>query len=89
LHLGVFRRLENPFVLGILEAYWDAYEEIGLNLYADYDYLQEVWQYHQKMVAAICAGDIDAGYDALIEHTDMLYHRVDNNSSGESVISYG
>src|SRR6185436_1438768 len=26
LHLRIFRRLENPFVTGILEAYWDAYE---------------------------------------------------------------
>jgi DNA-binding FadR family transcriptional regulator len=75
LHLTIFRRLENPFVLGILEAYWLAYEAVGLNVYAGYEYLQQVWQYHQEMVDAICAGDLEAGYHALVEHKDLLYHR--------------
>ena len=39
LHLTIFRRLENPFVQGIFEAYWEAYEAIDLNLYSDYEYL--------------------------------------------------
>jgi len=75
LHLTIYRRLDNPFVLGIIEAFWDAYEAAQFNLYADYGYLQEVWNYHQQMVDAICSGDFDAGYRALIEHTDLLYHR--------------
>lgn len=75
LHLGIFRRLDNTFVLGILEAYWEAYEAVGLNLYAGYDYLQGVWEYHQRMVDAISSGDFDAGYQALVEHKDLLYHR--------------
>jgi len=75
-HLSIFRRLDNPFVLGILEAYWEAYEAVGLNVYADYDYLKEVWNYHQQMVDGISAGDLDAGYQALVEHTDLLYHRL-------------
>jgi DNA-binding FadR family transcriptional regulator len=75
LHMAIYQRLDNPFVLGILEAYWEAYEAVGLNMYADYDYLQQVWNYHQRMVDAICAGDFDAGFDALTEHKDLLYHR--------------
>lgn len=76
LHLRVYSRLENPFVTGILEAYWDAYEAVKLNVFAGgYEYLQEVWQYHQKMVEAICNNDPKAGYDALVAHTDLLYHR--------------
>lgn len=75
LHMAIYRRLDNPFVLGMLEAYWEAYEEIGLNMYADYDYLQQVWDYHQRMVDAICSGDFDLGYEALTEHKDLLYHR--------------
>jgi DNA-binding FadR family transcriptional regulator len=76
LHLTIFNRLENPFVTGILEAYWDAYEAVGLNVFAGgYDYLQEVWQYHQEMVEAICNGNYKAGYEALVKHTDLLYHR--------------
>jgi DNA-binding FadR family transcriptional regulator len=75
LHLCIFSRLENPFVLGVLEAYWEAYEAVGLNVYTDYHYLQQVWTYHQKMVDAICAGEFEAGFQALEEHKDLLYHR--------------
>ncbi len=75
LHLTIYRRLDNPFVLGLLEAYWEAYEAVGLNLYAGYEYLQEVWRYHQRMVDAIGAGDFEAGYRALVEHTDLLHQR--------------
>lgn len=76
LHLLVYSRLENPFVTGILEAYWDAYEAVGLNVFAGgYDYLQDVWKYHEQMVEGICNGNYEAGYDALVKHTDLLYHR--------------
>jgi DNA-binding FadR family transcriptional regulator len=75
LHLLIYRRLDNPFVLGLLEAYWDAYEAVGLNVYADYQYLNEVWKYHESMVQSICDGDYEGGYKALIEHTDLIYHR--------------
>jgi DNA-binding FadR family transcriptional regulator len=75
LHLLVYRRLNNIYVMGILEAYWDAYETVGLNVYTDYTYLQNVWHYHQIMVEAICSGDYDAGYQALLEHTDLIFHR--------------
>jgi len=75
LHLSIYRKLDNPFVFGILEAYWEAYEAVGLDLYTDISYLEHVWDYHEKMVEAICANDIDRGYKALIEHTDLLYER--------------
>lgn len=75
LHLAIYRRLENPFVTGILEAFWEAYEAFGLNLYADYKYLERVWIYHQEMVDAISAGDMERGYQALIVHKDLLHHR--------------
>lgn len=76
LHLLIYKRLENPFVTGILEAYWEAYEAVGLNVFAgDYAYLQEVWKYHQEMVESICNGNYKAGYEALVTHTDLLYQR--------------
>ena len=82
LHLTIYQRLGNPFVFGILEAYWDAYEAVGLNLYTDYVYLEQVWEYHQRMVDAIHGGDLDAGYRALIEHTDLIHHRVVPGENG-------
>ncbi|MDX1378024.1 MAG: FCD domain-containing protein [Anaerolineales bacterium] len=76
LHLLIFSRLENPFVTGILEAYWDAYESVGLNVFTGgYEYLQEVWRYHRDMVNAICEGNYEAGFEALNAHTDLLYNR--------------
>lgn len=76
LHLLIYSRLNNPFVTGMLEAYWEAYETVGLNVYAGgMDYLQEVWQYHSKMVECICNGNIQAGREALIAHTELLAHR--------------
>jgi DNA-binding FadR family transcriptional regulator len=72
LHLTIFCKLNNPFVSGILEAYWESYEAIGLNFFTDYNYLRTVWQYHETMVESICCGDFDAGHRALVEHTDLL-----------------
>lgn len=76
LHLLIYSRLDNPFVTGVLEAYWDAYEAVGLNVFAGgYEYLQEVWRYHQTMVESISEGNYKAGHEALIAHADLLYHR--------------
>jgi DNA-binding FadR family transcriptional regulator len=75
LHLTIYSRLENPFVVGLLEAYWLAYEAVGLNVYADYSYLESVWNYHEQIVLAILKGDDEAGYQALVEHTGLLQNR--------------
>ena len=75
LHLSIYQRLNNPFVTGVLEAYWDAYEAFGLNMYRDISYLHVVWDYHRKMVDAINIGDLAAGYRALTDHTRLLQRR--------------
>jgi DNA-binding FadR family transcriptional regulator len=87
LHLTIYRQLDNPFVSGILEAYWDAYEAVGLNLYADYHYLEEVWSYHQRMVDAICSGFLDDGFKALVEHNDLIRHRIVHDENGRTSIA--
>jgi len=75
LHLTIFRRLNNPFVKGLLEAYWDAYEAEGLSVFSDYDYLHEVWTYHEGIVEAIIAGEVDKAHQLLIQHTKLLQRR--------------
>ena len=75
LHLTIFRRLNNPFVVGLLGAYWDAYEAVELNTFADLGYLQAVWTYHDRIVAAICAGEYAEGKRLLIEHMQLLSAR--------------
>ena len=80
LHMLIYQRLENPFVTGLLEAYWEAYEAVGLNVFTGgLSYLQEVWDYHSQMVEAICNGNPEAGYQALVQHIDLLYHRPETN----------
>jgi DNA-binding FadR family transcriptional regulator len=81
LHMVIYRRLENPFVTGLLEAYWDAYETVGLNVFTGgLSYLEEVWEYHTQMIQAICNDNYEAGYQALVQHTDLLYHRPETES---------
>jgi len=79
LHLTIYQRLNNPFVTGILQSYWDAYETVGLNFFTDYNYLTEVWTYHQKMVDAICANDVEGGFKALSEHTDLIHQLISSS----------
>ena len=75
LHLTIYGRLQNPFVKGLLEAYWEAYEAVGLSVFSDYTYLREVWTYHENIVNAIIAGDFDKGYQLLVQHTALLRNR--------------
>ena len=75
LHLAIFSRLDNPFVQGLLTAYWDAYEASELTRFVRYQYWVEVWTYHDRIVEAICCGDYDAGRQLLIEHFSLLPER--------------
>lgn len=75
LHLTIFSRLDNLFVKGFLQAYWDAYESVGLNVFTDYPYLETVWNYHQVMVESILGGETEKGYQALVEHFGILLRR--------------
>jgi len=73
-HLTVFKHLDNPFVIGILEAYWDLYEEVGINRYMDYDYLRRVWDYHDRILRLIRDRKFESAKTAFIEHTRLLQY---------------
>jgi DNA-binding FadR family transcriptional regulator len=75
LHLTIYKRLDNLFVKGLLEAYWEAYEAVGLSMYSDMHYLREVWTYHEGIVNAIICGDLAEGHRLLLLHTTLLRHR--------------
>ena len=72
LHLTIFSRLDNPFVQGLLAAYWDAYEASELTRFNSLEYWVEVWHYHQEIVDAICSGDFERGRQRLIKHFSLL-----------------
>lgn len=71
-HLKIFVRLDNPFVTGLLQAYWDAYESVELNTYADLNHWKEAWDYHERILDLINADQIEASRQAFIEHTKLL-----------------
>jgi DNA-binding GntR family transcriptional regulator len=76
LHMLIYSRLANPFVTGLLEAYWDMYEAVGLNVYTgDIEYLREVWEYHARMVECISSADYEGGRKILEAHMDLLAQR--------------
>ena len=79
-HMTVFRHLENTFVLGILEAYWDLYEEVGVNRYMDYSYLRQVWDYHSRILQLIRDGEFESAQQAFVEHTSLLRYEPNNAS---------
>lgn len=72
LHMTIYGKLDNVFVVGLLEAYWDAYEAVGLSRYTELAYLKSVWRYHAQIVDALAAGDPDQGYRLLLEHMDLI-----------------
>lgn len=72
LHLTIFSQLNNPFVQGLLEAYWEAYEACELTRFASYQYWLEVWTYHEKIVNALCENDHERGRQLLAEHFSLL-----------------
>ena len=72
LHLTIFSRLENPFVQGMLAAYWDAYEASELTRFAPYEYWLEVWDFHERIVEAITKNDFVKGLELLKAHFDLL-----------------
>jgi len=75
LHLTIYSRLDNVFVQGLLEAFWDAYEVVGLNRYSDINFLREVWDYHRRFVEAIRAGEYDRAEQIFVEHINLLKRR--------------
>ena len=72
LHMTIYGKVENVFVVGLLEAYWDAYEQVGLNQYTKLEYLKNVWAFHRKIVQAVSDGDMKLGYEYLLEHMELI-----------------
>jgi DNA-binding FadR family transcriptional regulator len=72
LHLTIFGRLDNPFVRGLLLAYWDAYDASALTRFMRYQYWVDVWTYHERIVDALRADDLACGRRLLEEHFALL-----------------
>lgn len=75
LHMRFFRHLENPFVTGILEAYWETYNAFAPNLHFTEEYLHKVWDYHARIVECISRGSIEKSRTLLSEHMDLIRYK--------------
>jgi DNA-binding FadR family transcriptional regulator len=76
LHLSIFAKLENPFVQGLLKAYWDAYEAVELHRYFELRYYQEMWTSHRLMVEALQSNQPQRGKVVLTQHFTILENRL-------------
>lgn len=79
LHLTIFSRLENPFVHGLLTAYWEAYDAYQITRFTQYDYWVAAWNYHEQIVAAVATGQVEQGKQLLREHFALLRPSVNTN----------
>ena len=71
-HLTFFKPLKNVFLMGLLESYWDMYEQVGLDLFNNLEYLINVWKYHQRIIEEIEIGDFDTAEQLLIAHMELI-----------------
>lgn len=83
-HLTVFRHIDNPFVQGLLEAYWDAYDAVEPSRYADLTYHHSVWDYHEKILAAINHDDFETARQLFDEHTRLLRYQQPTSVDGNN-----
>jgi len=74
-HTLIYRKLENPYLDGMLEAFWDVYHLSGFEVYPDLAYVERVWQYHSRIVEEIKARRYSQGLTLLIEHMEMVAQR--------------
>jgi len=74
-HLAFYAHQKNVFLTGILEAYWDVYEHMGLSLYSDLEYLKNVWTYHKKIAELCLEESYQEAYQLLGKHMEFIYER--------------
>ena len=74
-HLKIYERLENVFVKGLLESYWDVYELIGLDHFTDISYLEKVWKYHALIAKSIINEEFLKAYKLVEDHMNLIFER--------------
>ena len=80
-HLLIFGRLDNKFVQGLLKAYWDAYEAVGLHRYFDLNYYQKMWSSHRAIAEAIISNQHKKGQEILVQHFTLLENRLSGGTT--------
>lgn len=85
-HVLIYSKLDNPFTQGLLKAYWDAYEAVGLHRYFELSYYQRMWANHRGMTEAIAAGECEAGKQVLLQHFTLLEDRLQGTQQAQATL---
>jgi DNA-binding FadR family transcriptional regulator len=72
LHQILFSHIDNVFFQGITDGYWKIYEDRGLSIINDLEYLDKVWRFHERIVDALSMGDYSMALNAFMEHKDLI-----------------
>jgi DNA-binding FadR family transcriptional regulator len=80
-HVQIYSQMDNPYAQGLIKAYWDAYEAVGLHRYFELSYYEQMWSSHRAMVRAIQSGRIQEGKEVLIKHFTLLEDRLQDQQS--------
>lgn len=75
-HTLIYKHLQNQYLDGILDSFWEVYHLSGLEVYPDFTYTEKVWQYHARIVDQLRKRDFSSGLSLLVEHMDLLNQRV-------------
>jgi len=74
-HTFFYHRLDNPYLDGMLDAFWDVYHLNGYEVYPDLGYIERIWQYHARIIGQIKTGNYAQGLSLLLEHMDLVNQR--------------
>jgi DNA-binding FadR family transcriptional regulator len=74
-HLIIYKNLKNDYLNGILDAYWEAYHQAGLEIYPDHKYIDRIWQYHAAILENIKLQKYNQALVILSEHMELINQR--------------
>lgn len=74
-HTFIYSKLGNPYLNGMLNAFWDVYHATGFEAYPDLGYVDRVWQYHARIIEEIKRKKYSQGLSLLMEHMELVNQR--------------
>jgi DNA-binding FadR family transcriptional regulator len=71
-HLALFRPLDNPLLLRLIELFWDAYHRLRKEVVVEPSDPNRVHAIHAAIVQALRSGDVDRVRAAMVGHFAMI-----------------
>jgi len=74
-HLLIYKRLNNEYLNGILESYWEFYRLAGFEISPDHTYIDRIWQYHAAILENLRSKKFNEALVLLKEHMELINQR--------------